>query len=111
MKSAVGSHEPERVRPDVELHGGLVNSVSTFDHGNRDISASRGAEISLAESVIGGKVRAYFLGARSLQRDTRKSFTFSTGEFRVLNALISSVFERPVDKVRGTQLACPRTFA
>lgn len=32
------SREAERVRADVELHGGLVNSVSTFSHGNRDIS-------------------------------------------------------------------------
>lgn len=32
------SGEAERVRADVELHGGLVNSVSTFSHGNRDIS-------------------------------------------------------------------------
>lgn len=39
------SGEAERVRADVELHGGLVNSVSTFSHGNRDISP-RVAEIS-----------------------------------------------------------------
>lgn len=35
------SREAERVRADVELHGGLVNSVSTFSHGNRDISPPR----------------------------------------------------------------------
>lgn len=75
------SREAERVRADVELHGGLVNSVSIFSHGNRDISPRVARKFRV--EILHFQSKEKFSSDRGFFESTREKNDCTTSRNRV----------------------------